>query len=243
MTISLSSPSILNPEAKTCDKTFSPFGRYRLKYGCPQPLTLNRSCIVVAFSGKANEESKVVRVKVTTSCTKNQIAFFAVGLLLLALSRPLAKSKIFQYSSGMLLSITVGMMLLFIFMLNKMRVPGSKTMTFHLAVYAGYGFVVAKFAANMFKQIMIEYWELVLGYCTLFAVLGIVVVSRFRRHESSKHDFRVWVLWVIRLVGILCICGFGTRSGVFSFAILFLMFSIYVFGRIGKFFKPKGKKI
>mmetsp|Transcript_25434 Transcript_25434/g.84124 ORF Transcript_25434/g.84124 Transcript_25434/m.84124 type:complete len:233 (-) Transcript_25434:160-858(-) len=220
-------PSILNPDAKTCEKTFSPFGR---------------SCIVVSFgSGKSNDETKVVRVRVTASCTKSQVTMFAAGMLLLALSRPLAKSKVFQYSSGMLISITIGMMLLFIFLLNKMKVPGSKTMSFHLAVYAGYGFLVVKFAANMFKQILIEYWELVLGYCALFALLGMIVVSRFRRHESSKHDFRVWVLWVIRLVGILCICGFGTKSGLFSSAMLIIIISMYILGRIGKFFKPKDK--
>ena len=133
------------PHSTVCTKSSSPFGR---------------TCVAVSLPnsrlGKAR--SAAFNVTVTTNFQRYRFIMFAVGAALLYLSRTLAKSKVFCYSSGISVSVLLGAALLMVLVLRRVKAPGANSFWFGLAAVGGYGMALISATGELLRVVAIEYW-------------------------------------------------------------------------------------
>lgn len=209
-------PPIWDSRSTTCTKVFSPFGR---------------SCIALSVPNKSPDGKAEVNVKVKVSFQQTFPAIMLAGLSLMYLARFFSKSKILWYSSGISVSVLLGLVILVVFLCRKVRVPGAGTTGFALMSTFGYGAVWVSSVGTTIKAFALANWELVAGYCGVFALLGMYIIHRIRRNEESKHDFRVMVLWSIRSLGAVLVWR-ATRSNLLALSLLGVSFLFYLVSRL-----------
>jgi hypothetical protein len=99
-------PPIWDSRSTTCTKVFSPFGR---------------SCIALSVPNKSPDGKAEVNVKVKVSFQQTFPAIMLAGLSLMYLARFFSKSKILWYSSGISVSVLLGLVILVVFLCRKVR--------------------------------------------------------------------------------------------------------------------------
>jgi len=217
-------PPIWNQKATSCTKVFSPFGR---------------SCISVSVPSNSKAQGKAeVKVKLTVAYREKLPLIMAMGFALMYISRYVSKSKILWYCSGVSISVLLGIVILTVFLCRKIRIPGAGSTGFAVLSALGYGAVWVSQVGAAIKAFAAANWELLAGYCAVFALLGAYFIRRIRRNEDSKHDFRILVLWCIRAVGaVLVLCA--TRSSLLGLALLGVCVVVYVLSRLFGGKEPK----
>ena len=154
-------------------------------------------------------------VKATSGFEKGLPVLLVLGASILASAKYLAKSKVVWYSSGVSISILAGVVILVVVLCRKVRVPGTSGTSFTVVTALGYGAVWLRYMATAMRAIVAKYWQPIAVYCAIFGVLGFIQIARIRRNETRKHDFRILVLWSLRLLGLFMLCR-GTRSSLIS---------------------------
>jgi len=219
-------PPVWDSNAQACTKAFSPFGP---------------SCVAVTMRKRA--QKLTFTVKATSKFQKALPGAMALGALILWFAKYLAKSKVVWYTSGVSISVGLGLLVLLIFACRKIKVPGANRTGFTIVSAMGYGAVCIRYVASVLKAAAAKYWQLLAVYCFFFACLGMVHIARVRRSEERKHDFRITVLWAARLLGVTLIVR-GTRSSLCGLAITASLLVYYAVTRfsIGKSSKGDSKK-
>lgn len=194
-------PPIWDSKSTDCIKVFSPFGI---------------SCTAVTARKRADRDKEMkFRVKATSGFEKGLPVLLLIGACILATAKYLAKSKVVWYSSGISISIFAGVVILVVVLCRKVRVPGTSGTSFTVVTALGYGAVWMRYVASTMRAVVAKYWQLLAVYCAIFGVLGFIHIARIRRNETRKHDFRILVLWSLRLLGLFMLCR-GTRSSLVS---------------------------
>ena len=112
-------PPIWNQSATTCTKVFSPFGR---------------SCVAVSVPRNFFHDKKAeVKVKLTVAYQSSLPFIMFIGFLLMYSARFFSKSKILWYSSGISVSVLLGIVILLIFLCRRLRWDPSPRHSLQLA--------------------------------------------------------------------------------------------------------------
>lgn len=93
----------------------------------------------------------------------------------------------------------------------------------------GYGASAVYFLKNNLKEIMLHYWEFVLGYVVVMTLLGLLATRMIRGGADSKHFMVVVVKWLIRLLAVAAIFN-ATASplgSLFSLVVLVVVYLAY----------------
>jgi len=193
-------------QSQVCEKSSSPF---------------RRSCISVSVPKSRGASSSSFTVTVTTKCNTQRIITFAVGALLLYLARWLGKSKVFCYSSGASLSVLLGAALLLVLILRRVKFPGAQSVLFSLMALGGYGMGMLSATGSLLRHVAVEYWEFVVVYLGVFALVGLGLVYRARSKEDSKESLGTMVVWSIRGFGVMGLV-WSSQSGAVCIVVFVL---------------------
>lgn len=215
-------PPVWAPDQTTCTKEFSPF---------------YKSCVAVTAKKGSAPEQRRVKVKAWTKRDALLPLLFLCSAILLRYAKPISEFVLLWYVSAMSLWVLVGLVILLVISARKFKVPGSSSWAFVLASLGGYGAAVGGFAKSLIRRLLVQYWEAVAIYCGLLALCGFIYVARLRSSEQRKKDFRVSLLWSLRIVA-LCILLGSTRSGTGRGVLLAVLAGMYCVARL---FKRKDK--
>eukprot|EP01031_Cornospumella_fuschlensis_P028110 gene28110-33942_t len=207
---------------------------------CPNPLfnknrsvcnmrfsSLDTSCVTVSLPF-----STVISITVTRYINPQYFVNFAAGIVFFMLAHPFSKSKVFQYSMTSALFILAGVVLLVSYLFH--RFVKAKTPSYSLLELGFMGTMICTYFATgiffvrtHFQAIILQYWEVVLGYLLSSSLLGLICTSFIRKHEESKHFIIVCVKWGIRFAGAICIYN-SFASPLASLVSVGVMFLVYV---------------
>lgn len=81
-------------------------------------------------------------------------------------------------------------------------------------------------------DLVLRYWEYVLGYVAVSGILGVVAVQMQRNDAKDRHRLAVIVKWIIRAVGVTLLYNstaspFGSLTLVGLTVLLYLTYALY----------------
>ncbi len=77
------------------------------------------------------------------------------------------------------------------------------------------------------QQIVLHYWEYVLGYLVCSGVAGMVYMQVLRNDDKMKHSIAVAVKWALRVVGVVVVYN-SSASPLGSVLLLSVLLVVYV---------------
>ena len=110
--------------------------------------------------------------------------------------------------------------------------------TFTVAVTGGYGWGLLYFIKNHLRYLILNNWEIVLGYVCFMGVVGFVAVSLIRSNDGSKQTTRVAAELILRITALFLIYN----SSASPSASLALSGGCLLFYIIQKILTPKSKE-
>lgn len=120
------------------------------------------------------------------------------------MAHTVSKSKAFQYSTGIFLSVFGGLLLLSYYLIHRFILKkGGKGLSIGTAVATtGYGWSFLYFVRTHLRHILIHHWEIVAGYLAFMSLLGIIAVRMIRSNDKSKNTTREVTKWLLRFIAL-----------------------------------------
>lgn len=142
-------------------------------------------------------------------------------------------SILFQYSAGAVAFVVGGVLILFLMLVNYIVKARNKAASLvrkvgvALLVSGVYGASLLWYLRHHWHTLALHYWEYVVGYITVSAVVGLVVVQIVRKDDLNKHKLIVAAKWVIRTLGAIMLYN-ASASPLGSLVIISIIGALYI---------------
>lgn len=131
-----------------------------------------------------------------------------------------------------------GVLILFLLLVNyivraRNQVASAvRNVSIALLVSGVYGAALLWYLRNNWHTLALHYWEYVLCYIVVSAVVGLVVVQILRKDERQKHQLVVVAKWIIRTVGVVLLYNasaspLGSLVLISTTTGLYIMYVVY----------------
>ena len=126
-----------------------------------------------------------------------------------------------------------GVLILFLLLVNYIAKAQNKVASLvrkvgiALLVSGVYGASLLWYLRHHWHSLALHYWEYVLGYVVVSAVVGLVVVQIVRKDELQKHKLVVAAKWVIRTIGVVMLYN-ASASPLGSLVLISSTSAVYV---------------
>lgn len=209
---------------------------------CPSPLFGHSSrhrCVMslspygaasVSVRPKASE-SIVIQATTQKQFMFQYLIYIVMAILFLLFSDQFSKSKIFQYSCGMITFVVVGLALILLSLTGTVKPKSTiiQNASLFTLLTGAYGASLVWFLQSYLSLILAEFWEFTAIYVLLFSFFGAWTVRYIRSNQHTKHVFRVMVKWMIRAVGLYLLFNASASPAVsWTYMLVFLvLYTIY----------------
>ena len=117
-------------------------------------------------------------------------------MIIIGAANELSKSKIFQYSCGMLSFAFGGFLLTLLFVLYKLLGDKSKNSMLRnvsvVALFTTYGASLVYALRSNIGDFLLEHWEASAAYLAVTSGAGLLVTRILRGDEGRKHAFKTF---------------------------------------------------
>lgn len=201
---------------------------------CPSPLhatnlhscsmtfsTIGKSCVSIN-----SDKPQHVSITATEKLNPQYVYNLLAGLILITSAPFLARSKLFQYGTGSFIFISGGVVIMILYLAMKVLSGQRSALSWMrytlmgMLFSTGYGAALIWFLRHNLSVVMLEYWEWVVTYLSVFCVLGLWWVWLVRSNEQSKENVQFVVNWVVRMIGIVAVYN-GSASPLGSLLLIF----------------------
>ena len=110
---------------------------------------------------------------------------------------------------------------------RKQRTQWFRNLLIALFLSGTYFASAVHFLRSHGHEIVLQYWEYVLGYCAVSGIIGLVAVQILRGNAKDRHRVAVTVKWIIRSIAIAILYN-STPSPFGSLTLLSLTVLLYL---------------
>ena len=138
-----------------------------------------------------------------------------------------------QYTIGAVAFMLGGVLILFMLAGNYLISARNQYATFIRSLFVAlllsgmYFTTLVYYLRSHWQQIVLHYWEYVLGYLVCSGVAGMVYMQVLRNDDKMKHSIAVAVKWALRLIGVVVVYN-SSASPLGSVLLLAVLLVVYV---------------
>jgi len=214
--VGLFSPSMQESYLKERKSKKASFGLREMLSACPtafdfdlsqsvcsmQFSPMGESCITIAPPPRGNKPLQLT-VRAFHNFDFRKLIFLAAGFGLSYIAYECSKSKIFQYTGGMAITIALGLGIIIWFLDARFGSRFGKSVFLVITVTGGYVTSLMYFIRNSLSYVVLNYWEYLLGYFALMALIGCFMTMSLRSSKPAKMILRYSIDWVLNMVAAL----------------------------------------